>query len=153
MSRLTWNEYFINVCKLISERSTCLRRRVGALIVRGNVILSTGYNGAAAGLKHCEEVKCLRENIESGKEQHMCRAVHAEENAILQAAKNGISVNRATLYCTHKPCISCSKHIINAGITKILFLENYPDEIGANMLKEADIECFKIELYKEVADD
>lgn len=118
--RPDWEKYFLKFTVDAATRSTCLRRQVGAVIVRDNIILSTAYNGAPNGLKHCSETGCLRDklNIPSGENHELCRGIHAEQNAIIQAAKNGISVNGADIYCTNKPCIICTKMIINAGIKK-----------------------------------
>ena len=147
--RTPWDIYFLKIAKLVSERSTCLRRHVGAVLVKDKRILTTGYNGAPTGIQHCLERGCLREQlgIPSGERIEICRGVHAEQNALIQAAKFGISVNGATLYCTHKPCITCAKMLINAGIKRIVVLEDYPDPLADEMLEEAGIvvEIKKIE--------
>ncbi len=147
--RTPWDIYFLKIAKLVSERSTCLRRHVGAVLVKDKRILTTGYNGAPTGIQHCLERGCLREQlgIPSGERIEICRGVHAEQNALIQAAKFGISVNGATLYCTHKPCITCTKMLINAGIKRIVVLEDYPDPLADEMLEEAGIvvEIKKIE--------
>ncbi|MEA3485571.1 MAG: cytidine/deoxycytidylate deaminase family protein, partial [Candidatus Aerophobetes bacterium] len=137
--RPSWDEYFMQITKLIAMRSTCLRRKVGALLVKDKRILSTGYNGAPSGLSHCAEVGCLRDKLEipAGQRQEICRGLHAEQNAIIQAALHGVSIKEAVLYCTHQPCITCAKMLINAGIKKIVFEGDYPDELSFNMLKEA----------------
>ena len=108
----------MDIAQLVSERSTCLRRKVGAVLVRERRILCTGYNGAARGLPHCDEAGCLREklHIPSGERIEICRGIHAEQNALVQAAAFGINVSGATLYCTHEPCITCAKMLINAGV-------------------------------------
>ncbi len=136
----------MQIACLVSTRSTCLRRKVGAVLVRDKRILTTGYNGVPSRLAHCREVGCLREKmrIPSGERQEICRGLHAEQNAIIQAALSGISVRGATLYCTHQPCITCSKMIINAEIKKIIYKEDYPDKLAQEMLKEAGIELIKI---------
>src|SRR5690606_36550627 len=126
---------------LVSTRSTCLRRHVGAVIVKNNRILATGYNGVPRKLAHCDEVGCLRDKmgIPSGQRQELCRGLHAEQNAIIQAASNGVEIEGGILFCTHQPCITCTKMIINAGLTKVYIKEPYPDELGEEMLKEAGI--------------
>jgi len=142
MSRPSWDEYFMKIAELVASRSTCLRRRVGAIIVKDKRILTTGYNGVPRGLAHCEKVGCLREQmgIPSGKNQELCRGLHAEQNAIIQAALHGISIQHSILYCTEQPCVTCAKMIINAGIVKILYKNIYPDELARKLLKEAGIE-------------
>jgi len=144
--RLTWNQYFMKIAELVAQRSTCLRRQVGCVMVRGKRILSTGYNGAPSGLRHCEEVGCLRNELKipSGERQELCRGLHAEQNAIIQAALVGISLKDAVLYCTHQPCILCAKMLINAGIKKIIFKGDYPDRLASSLLKEAGIQLLKM---------
>ncbi len=143
--RPSWDKYFMQIAELVSSRSTCLRRKVGAIIVKDKRILTTGYNGAPRNLLHCEETGCLREklNIPSGERQEICRGLHAEQNAIIQAALYGISIRGSTIYCTHQPCITCSKMIINAGIVKVVFKGEYPDKLASEMLKEAKIKIIK----------
>jgi dCMP deaminase len=130
------------ITKLVAKRSTCKRRAVGAILVKEKRILATGYNGAPARLRHCEEVGCLRENssVPSGERHELCRGLHAEQNVIIQAAYHGISIVGSTLYCTNKPCVICSKMIINAGIEKIIYEEGYNDDLADQMLTEAGIE-------------
>jgi dCMP deaminase len=142
MSRPSWDEYFMQIAKLVASRSTCLRRKVGAVIVKERRILTTGYNGVPRGLAHCEAVGCLREKmgIASGKSQELCRGLHAEQNAIIQAALHGISIQNSFLYCTEQPCITCAKMIINAGIVQVFYQNSYPDELARKILKEAGIE-------------
>jgi dCMP deaminase len=125
----------------VAERSTCLRRRVGALIVMEKRILATGYNGAPSGLRHCAETGCLREKLKvpSGERQEICRALHAEQNAIIQAARHGVPICDATLYCTTQPCVTCAKMIINADIRRVMFEGDYPDTLALEMLNEAGI--------------
>jgi len=125
----------------VATRSTCLRRHVGAVIVRGKRILTTGYNGPPSGLAHCDEVGCLREQlgIPSGQRQEICRGLHAEQNAIIQAALYGVSIEGSTIYVTHQPCITCAKMIINAGIKRIVYANPYPDELARSMLEEAGV--------------
>jgi dCMP deaminase len=145
--RPTWDEYFLDIARLVATRSTCLRRQVGAVLVKDKRILATGYNGPPSGLPHCLDVGCLRERmgVPSGERHELCRGLHAEQNAILQAAFHGISIKGATLYCTHHPCIICSKMLINAGISKIVYLEGYPDPLAKEMLHEAKIEVIRFE--------
>lgn len=142
ISRPSWDEYFLSIAKLVAERSTCLRRQVGAVIVKDKRILTTGYNGAPSGLDHCDKTGCMREklNIPSGERHELCRALHAEMNAMLQAAQYGISLRDSMIYCTNQPCIICAKMIINAGIKRVVVLSDYPDELAKKFLKEADIE-------------
>ncbi len=136
----------MTIAKTVATRSTCLRRHTGAIIVRDRRILTTGYNGAPSGIRHCEEVGCLREalNIPSGERHELCRGLHAEQNAILQAALYGVSLEGAEIYTTHEPCVLCTKMIINVGIKKIYYLEPYPDELAKDLLKEAGIESIPI---------
>jgi dCMP deaminase len=140
--RPTWDEYFMQIARDVGTRSTCLRRHVSAVIVRDKRILSTGYNGAPRGVAHCEEVGCLREKlgIPSGQRQEICRGLHAEQNAIIQAALHGVSIEGATIYCTHQPCITCAKMIINAGIVRVVCANAYPDEFSRGMLEEASVQ-------------
>jgi dCMP deaminase len=144
-----WNEYFMSVTHLLSTRSTCLRRKVGAVIVKDKRILATGYNGVPQGIKHCSETGCLREklNIPSGERQEICRGLHAEQNAIIQASRFGISIKDSVLYCTHQPCVTCAKMLINAGVGEIIFSGDYPDKFAVNMLKEAKV---KITVFKGI---
>jgi dCMP deaminase len=136
------------ITKLVATRSTCLRRHVGAILVKDKRILASGYNGAPSGLRHCEEVGCLRANssIPSGERHELCRGLHAEQNLILQAAYHGISIKDAILYCTNKPCVICTKMIINAGITKIYYEDGYDDPLSDQMLSEAGLEIERLSL-------
>ena len=122
-----------------------MRRQVGSILVKDKRILATGYNGAPAGMKHCEEVGCLRQDasVPSGQRHELCRGLHAEQNAIIQAAYHGISIKGATLYCTNKPCVICSKMIINAGIREIIYEEGYEDPLADQMLKEAGVKVMR----------
>ncbi len=140
--RPSWDEYFIQITQQVAKRSTCLRRHVGAVIVKDKRILSTGYNGAPSGFPHCSEVGCLRQqlNIPSGERQEICRGLHAEQNAIIQAALHGVSVAGADIYTTHQPCITCAKMIINAGIKRVVALQPYPDELARSFLEQAGVE-------------
>ncbi len=145
--RPSWDEYYMNIVELIKERSTCLRRKVGAVIVKDKRILTTGYNGAPSGCKHCIDLGCLREkmNIPSGERHELCRASHAEQNAIVQAAKHGISIDGGTIYVTTQPCAICSKLIINSGIKRVVYKGEYPDGLSLELLNEAEIETVKWE--------
>ncbi|MGQ9492902.1 MAG: deoxycytidylate deaminase [Anaerolineae bacterium] len=142
-SRPSWDEYFMQITRQVAMRSTCLRRQVGAVIVKDKRILSTGYNGAPSGFAHCSETGCLREqlHIPSGERQEICRGLHAEQNAIIQAALHGVSVAGADIYITHQPCITCAKMIINAGIRRVVAFDSYPDELARSFLEQAGIEC------------
>jgi len=146
-NRPSWDTYFMNITNLVAQRSTCLRRAVGAVLVKDKRILSTGYNGAPANLKHCLEVGCLREQlgVESGKMHELCRGIHAEQNAIIQAAYHGVSVKGAAIYCTNQPCSICARMIINAGIVKIYYQSGYADFLAKDLLAEAQIELEQIE--------
>jgi dCMP deaminase len=147
MKRISWDEYFMEIARLVAKRSTCLRRKVGAVIVRDKHILATGYNGAPSGLPHCIDVGCLREkeNIPSGERHELCRGLHAEQNAIIQAANHGASLRGSTLYTTTYPCIICTKMIINAGIKRVVYLEGYGDDLARGMIDEASIEISQME--------
>ncbi|MDH4321843.1 MAG: dCMP deaminase family protein [Desulfobulbaceae bacterium] len=144
--RPSWDAYFMSITELVAQRATCLRRRVGAILVRDKHIISTGYNGAPRNVSHCLEVGCLREQqkIPSGERHELCRGLHAEQNAIIQAALHGVSVDGATLYCTNSPCSICSKMLINAGIRKIYYREGYADFLGGQMLSEAGVELVQL---------
>ena len=135
----------MGITNMVAKRSTCLRRQVGAILVKEKRILATGYNGAPAGLRHCAEVGCLRINssVPSGMRHELCRGLHAEQNAIIQAAYHGISIAGSTLYCTNKPCVICSKMLINAGITEIFYEEGYDDPLAEEMLTEAGIKIVR----------
>ncbi|MDR0596749.1 MAG: cytidine/deoxycytidylate deaminase family protein [Clostridiales Family XIII bacterium] len=142
MDRPSWDEYFMGIAKLTAQRSTCLRRKVGAVIVQDKQIVATGYNGAPKGMAHCDEKGgCLREKlgIPSGERHELCRALHAEQNAIIQAATSGQSIEGATIYITNQPCAICAKMIINAGIRKIIVEQGYPDEFAVEILDEAGL--------------
>ena len=140
--RPSLDDYFMEIAKVVASRSTCLRRKVGAVIVKDKRILTTGYNGAPTGMPHCLDIGCLREKLKvpSGERHELCRGVHAEQNAIIQAAYHGVSIKDSTLYTTHQPCIMCAKMIINAGIRRVVYGRKYADERGLEFLKEAGIE-------------
>lgn len=148
--RPVWDDYFLEIAKVVSGRSTCLRRNVGALVVKDKRILSTGYNGAPRGLAHCLDTGCLRDEAgaESGHVHELCRGLHAEQNAIIQAAMYGVPILGGVIYSTHQPCVLCTKMIINAGLTAVCFMEPYPDELAARLLKEADIVSQKMTLRR-----
>jgi dCMP deaminase len=139
--RPSWDHYFMEITRLVSTRSTCLRRKVGAVIVRDRHILATGYNGAPRGLPHCAETGCLREKykVPAGERHELCRGIHAEQNAIIQAATFGTQIRDAVLYSTHHPCSLCIKMIINAGIHRVVYTEGYPDELSKNLAVEAGL--------------
>lgn len=140
-ARPHWDDYFLGIAKLVAKRSTCLRRKVGALIVKDRRILTTGYNGTPIRIIHCSETGCLREKLKipSGERHELCRGLHAEQNSLLQAALNGVNVSGATMYITNQPCIICVKMIINAGIKEIVTSGGYPDKMAEDFLKEAKI--------------
>ncbi|AFS77274.1 CMP/dCMP deaminase zinc-binding protein [Gottschalkia acidurici 9a] len=144
--RPTWDEYFMEIANVAKKRSTCSRRQVGAVIVKEKRILSTGYNGVPTGIKHCDEVGCLRDKLKipSGERHELCRGLHAEQNAIVNAANFGVSLKGSILYSTTQPCILCTKMIINAGIEKVVYENGYPDGLSLEMLKEAGIELLQI---------
>ena len=140
--RPSWDEYFMQMAQLTAQRSTCLRRKVGAVIVKDKHIIATDYNGAPRGLKHCVELGgCLREKLKipSGQRHELCRALHAEQNAIIQAATLGQSIEDGTIYITHQPCAICAKMIINAGLKRIVVKEGYPDDLSVEILDEAGL--------------
>jgi len=145
MGRPELDDYFMQIAEVVAGRSTCLRRRAGAVLVKDKRILSTGYNGVPKGLPHCEETGCPRAQYDSGTHHELCRAVHSEQNAIIQAANHGVSIEGATLYCTHQPCALCAKMLINAGIVRVVYQENYPDGGSLEFLKLAGIEILKKE--------
>lgn len=143
--RPNWNDYFMEMAEVVKSRSTCLRRRVGAVIVKDKRILATGYNGAPANTPHCLDIGCYREELKipSGERAELCRGTHAEQNAMIQAAYHGVSIKGSTLYVTLQPCVLCAKMAINAGIKEIHFKGNYPDKLSLEILKEADIKLVK----------
>jgi len=143
-----WHQYFMEMALLASKRSTCLRRKVGAIIVKDNQIISTGYNGAPKHVRHCSETGCLRKQMKvpSGEKHELCRGVHAEQNAIIQAAINGSSVKDGILYCTNQPCSICSKILINAEINTIYIAEKYEDKLAQNLLEEASVNMYLVDV-------
>jgi dCMP deaminase len=146
-NRPSWDSYFMNIAENVATRSTCLRRQVGAVIVKDRRILTTGYNGAPSGISHCNENTCLRTklNIPSGERAELCRGLHAEQNAIIQAACHGISVRDAKIYITHKPCSMCTKMLINSGISEFIYKNPYPDTMADQMVFEAGIKIYIVE--------
>jgi len=146
--RPDWDQYFMEITQVVAKRSTCLRRHVGAVIVKDGHILSSGYNGAPSGLLHCSEIGCVREQLKipHGERHELCRGLHAEQNAIIQAAVHGVQIKGATLYSTTFPCVLCAKMLINAGIVKIVYQGSYPDKLSLEILKEANVEVAAYQL-------
>lgn len=141
----------MEIAHVVAKRSTCIRRQIGAIVVKDKRILTTGYNGAPSGLPHCFELGCMRDElgIESGTRHELCRALHAEQNAIMQAALYGVSTKGSTLYCTHQPCSLCAKAIINSGVKRVVFQGDYPDDFALEMLGQAEIEMVRFVLDSE----
>lgn len=148
--RPSWDEYFLKLAFLVAERSTCLRHHVGAVLVRDKRVLTTGYNGAPSGTKDCLELGCLREElgIPSGERHEICRAIHAEQNAIIQAGLHGINIEGSTIYSTHSPCILCAKMLVNAKIKSYVTCSDYPDKSFRPLFKEIKIKFLKIKRPK-----
>lgn len=148
--RPDWDQYFMEITYVVAKRSTCLRRQVGAILVKDKHILTTGYNGAPKGLEHCIVTGCLREQlgVPSGERHELCRALHAEQNAIIQAANLGISIENSTLYCTTAPCSLCAKMLINAGVKRVVFDGAYPDERAMEFFGEAHVIVEQVSLNK-----
>lgn len=146
--RLSWPEYFMGITRLVAERSTCMRRKVGAIAVKDRRILATGYNGAPQGIPHCEETGCLRAKlgIPSGQRHEICRGLHAEQNVIIQAAVHGLVLAGADIYCTTRPCAQCAKMLVNCGINRIWYEQDYPDALAAEILEEAALVCEPVSL-------
>jgi len=147
-----WDHRFMELTELVGGWASCYRRKVGAVIVKEKRVMTTGYNGAPAGIQSCiERGECLREKMQipSGTRAELCFAAHAEQNAIIQAARYGIDINGATLYCTHQPCVICAKMIINAGIKRVVYKEGYPDDFSLRLFKEANTELVKFEEDKQ----
>ena len=147
MSRPNWDDYFMKITYDVAERATCVKRQVGALVVKENRILTTGYNGTPKGFVHCTEETCLRikHNVPSGQRHELCRGLHAEQNAIVQAAWHGVKIEGGAIYCTYQPCVICVKMMINAGIVKLVYDGGYPDELARDMLGESNLEVCKYE--------
>lgn len=150
--RPSWHQYFMKMAFLVSQRSTCLRRKVGAVIVIENQIISTGYNGAPKHLAHCSMTGCMRKelNVPSGERHELCRGVHAEQNAIIQAAVNGVTIKNGVMYCTNQPCSICSKMIINAEIKTLYIGESYHDKLAEEILAEADVDINLVDMDTSV---
>jgi len=148
--RPCWDEYFMQIAALVARRTTCLRRSVGAVLVKNRRILATGYNGAPTGLRHCAEVGCIRQQrgVPSGERHELCRGLHAEQNAIIQAAFHGVSIDRSTLYVTCHPCSVCAKMMINAGIREVVILGDYADEMAGELLREAGVVVRRVAQHK-----
>ncbi len=148
MQRPAWDDYFMEITEVVSRRSTCLRRQVGALIVRDHRILATGYNGAPSGMRHCLETGCLREKqgIPSGERHELCRGLHAEQNALLQAAVHGIPIAGGIFYVTHQPCVLCAKMIANASISKVVYRGDYPDQLSLDIFEESGVKLVRLEV-------
>jgi dCMP deaminase len=146
-TRPSADEYFLKIASVVAERSTCLRHHMGAVAVKDKHILTTGYNGAAAGLKDCLELGCLRDenNIPSGTRTEICRAIHAEQNVIIQAALHGISLEGCTIYCTHTPCVLCAKMMINAKVKRVVIFTKYADDAFRELFREAGIQVDVLE--------
>ena len=142
ITRPGWDQYFMSIANVVATRSTCLRRQVGSVVVKDKRILASGYNGAPAGLRHCLDIGCLREQkgVPSGQRHELCRGLHAEQNAIIQAAVHGIAIKGSVYYVTHQPCVLCAKILINAGIRKIVFQGEYPDPMALELFEEAGVE-------------
>ena len=153
--RPTWDDYFLQMAHVVARRSTCLRRRVGALLVRDKRILATGYNGAPSNLPHCEQAGCLRDamGIPSGERQELCRGLHAEQNAIIQAARHGVDTRDSALYCTTQPCVTCAKMLINAGVKRVVYRGDYSDKMAVEMLTAAGVELLRAPHTSEDPED
>ncbi|MCL5881391.1 MAG: cytidine/deoxycytidylate deaminase family protein [Candidatus Thermoplasmatota archaeon] len=146
--RPTWDQYFMRMAFLAASRSNCTRRKVGAVIVKDKNVLATGYNGPPSGTVHCDVVGCIRDELDvpSGERHELCRGLHAEQNAIIQAAVHGVSIKDAVIYVTTHPCVVCSKMLMNAQIREIIYAQGYPDELSELMLLESDIKKRRFEL-------
>lgn len=156
-ARPSWDEYFMLITQVVAKRSTCIRRQVGAVIVKDKQILATGYNGAPRGLTHCLDNGCLRRTLDipSGQRHELCRGLHAEQNAVIQAAQHGVSIKGAAVYTTHQPCFICAKMIINAGLCRVVYAGGYPDELAMQAFAEAGLEVlsFAIPAGRECGSD
>lgn len=152
--RPSWETYFMDIALLVARRSTCLRRTVGAVIVKDKRILTTGYNGAPTGLRHCSDAGCLRNELKvaSGERHELCAGLHAEQNAIIQAAFHGVSIRGATLFCTHFPCAICAKMLINAGVEMIYYRYEYEDSMSGKYLKSAGIPFIQLDAENRKGD-
>lgn len=141
--RIPWPQYFMRIAHLVSERSTCLRRKVGAIAVKDKRIVATGYNGSPSNVPHCADVGCIRERlgIPSGQRHELCRGLHAEQNVIIQAAIHALSLRGSDIYCTTQPCLICTKMLINCEVRAIYYAQSYPDDLAEAMLAEAGVRC------------
>lgn len=146
--RPSWDEYFMTLAEQVATRTTCLRRAVGAVVVKDRRILSTGYNGVPSGIPHCAETGCLREklHVPSGQRHELCRGLHAEQNAIIQAARYGIDISGASIYVTAQPCVVCAKMLINAGIKEVIYKDPYPDKLSQELIGQSDM---KMRVYED----
>ncbi|MFH1679002.1 MAG: cytidine/deoxycytidylate deaminase family protein [Candidatus Omnitrophota bacterium] len=144
--RPSWDEYFLQMARLVSKRSTCLRRQVGAVAVRDKRILATGYNGAPSGLAHCVDIGCIRQKLKipSGQRQELCRGLHGEQNVIIQAVIHNVDLKGSVFYVTNQPCVTCTKMLISVGAKEVVILDGYPDELARKMLKEAGIKVRRV---------
>lgn len=147
-TRPSWDDYFMQIAHQVAQRATCLRRKVGAVLVLDKRIIATGYNGGPSGLAHCLDIGCLREQlgIPSGQQHELCRGIHAEQNAIIQAARYGLPMDGSVLYCTTQPCTQCTKMLLNAGVTEIVFSEGYPDGLAKELLDESGISVRRLDI-------
>lgn len=145
-TRPDWDTYFMDIAVVVARRSTCLRRRVGAIVVKERRVLTTGYNGAPTGLAHCADAGCVRDRLKipSGERHELCRGLHAEQNAIIQAAVYGVSIRGGTLYSTDYPCSVCAKMIVNAGIKRVVYQGSYPDDLAKAILAEAGVKVVRL---------
>jgi dCMP deaminase len=152
VDRPSWDEYFMTLADEVATRTTCLRRAVGAVVVKDRRILATGYNGVPSGLRHCAETGCMRQelNIPSGQRHEMCRGLHAEQNAIIQAARYGINIAGASIYITTQPCVVCAKMLINAGIIEVIYKNPYNDALAQELIAESGM---RMRVYTENASD
>ncbi|MCP4481644.1 MAG: cytidine deaminase [bacterium] len=146
-NRPSWDEYFITITKEVATRSSCLRRKVGAVLVKNNRIISTGYNGSVRNTPHCENVGCLRNklNVAPGTRHELCRGLHAEQNALLFAANSGVTIEGSTVYCMNQPCILCAKMLVQAGIKRVVYIEDYPDDFAKEIFKESRVKLEKFQ--------
>ncbi|HET9000245.1 MAG TPA: cytidine/deoxycytidylate deaminase family protein [bacterium] len=146
MARPSWDEYFMSLARLAATRSTCLRRQVGAIIVKDRMVLSTGYNDTPRGLPNCGDGGCprCRSDAPAGSGLDTCLCLHAEQNAIIQAAYHGVGIAGAVIYCTHQPCLTCAKMIINAGLSRVVYGSSYPDPVAEQLLRDAAVELARV---------
>jgi len=145
MARPSWDEYFMSLARLAATRSTCLRRHVGAVIVKDRMVLSTGYNDTPRGLRNCGDGGCARcaSDAAAGTGLDTCLCLHAEQNAIIQAAYHGVAIAGGAIYCTHQPCLTCAKMVVNAGLVRIVYAAPYPDPVAEQLLQDASVELVR----------